>query len=275
MTKEPLVSVIIPNYNHQEYLNQRIDSILNQSFQDFEIILLDDKSTDNSLDILKSYAKHEKVSHLIINEKNSGSPFKQWFKGINLAKGKYIWIAESDDYSSPLFLEKTVKKLKSELRPDIVFVGTTNVNSANENIGNTTRIERKHNSLLSKNFFMKGKNLLFYFIPDYCIIRNVSSSIFKKEIIERIPKTILNFYVIGDFYFWTKLCLQKNSFMYLSEKLNFMRNHFNNVRNNKQLSRKKNNEFKKIHLRIFWDINSSLKIKFQILKFYILKMLFL
>ena len=69
MTKEPLVSVIIPNYNHQEYLKQRIDSILNQSFQDFEIILLDDKSTDISLDILKSYAKHEKVSHLIINEK--------------------------------------------------------------------------------------------------------------------------------------------------------------------------------------------------------------
>ena len=90
MTKEPLVSVIIPNYNHQEYLKQRIDSILNQSFQDFEIILLDDKSTDNSLDILKSYAKHEKVSHLIINEKNSGSPFKQWFKGINLAKGLLI-----------------------------------------------------------------------------------------------------------------------------------------------------------------------------------------
>ncbi|TAE04306.1 MAG: glycosyltransferase family 2 protein, partial [Bacteroidetes bacterium] len=90
--KNPLISVIVPNYNHAPYLLERIESILSQSFQDFELILLDDFSTDQSKEVLKKYQNHEKVSHLLLNEKNSGSTFKQWNKGISLAKGKYIWL---------------------------------------------------------------------------------------------------------------------------------------------------------------------------------------
>lgn len=101
-----LVSVIIPNYNHAAYLRQRIDSVLSQSFDDFELILLDDCSTDNSREVLESYWQHPKLSHLIYNETNSGSVFRQWQKGIDLAKGEFIWIAESDDYAHPQFLEK-------------------------------------------------------------------------------------------------------------------------------------------------------------------------
>ena len=75
-----IVSIIVPNYNHAPFLNQRLDSIFNQTFQDFEVILLDDASTDNSLSILEDYKEKfkSKVSHLIVNEKNSGSPFKQF-----------------------------------------------------------------------------------------------------------------------------------------------------------------------------------------------------
>ena len=73
----PNVSVIVPNYNHEQYLQQRIESIVNQTYQDFELILLDDFSTDNSRDILNLYRNHPKVSKIVFNEKNSGSPFKQ------------------------------------------------------------------------------------------------------------------------------------------------------------------------------------------------------
>ena len=64
----PLVSIIIPNYNHALYLKERLDSIFNQTFQDFEVILLDDCSTDTSREVLAEYAKKDKVSHCIFNE---------------------------------------------------------------------------------------------------------------------------------------------------------------------------------------------------------------
>ena len=90
----PKVSVIIPNYNHAQFLEQRVESVLNQTFQDFEIIFLDDASTDNSKEVFSKYSNHPKISHVIFNETNSGSPFKQWNKGFGLSTGEYIWIAE-------------------------------------------------------------------------------------------------------------------------------------------------------------------------------------
>ena len=110
----PTVSVIVPNYNHAAFLEQRIDSVLNQTFQDFEIILIDDCSTDDSVDFLNKFKNHPKVSHFILNEKNSGSPFGQWQRGIELAVGNYIWIAESDDFAEVDFLEKTVSVLNAK-----------------------------------------------------------------------------------------------------------------------------------------------------------------
>jgi glycosyltransferase involved in cell wall biosynthesis len=108
---KPLVSVIIPNYNHAAYLNERIDSVLNQTFRDFEVILLDDCSTDNSREIIESYRGHEKISQIEYNEVNSGSTFIQWKKGLDLAQGDWIWIAESDDVADELDCREALKKI--------------------------------------------------------------------------------------------------------------------------------------------------------------------
>ena len=110
MTK---VSVIIPNYNHSTYLKQRIDSVLNQSYQDFEVILLDDVSKDDSVSVLETYKDNPKVSHVLVNETNSGSPFGMWQKGFDLAKGDFIWIAESDDWADRKFLETLIPKFEN------------------------------------------------------------------------------------------------------------------------------------------------------------------
>ncbi|MDR1783951.1 MAG: glycosyltransferase, partial [Dysgonamonadaceae bacterium] len=98
------VSVILPNYNHARFLEQRIQSIVDQTFQEFELIILDDCSTDDSRGIIENYRDNPKVSQIIYNEQNSGSTFKQWIKGINAAKGEYIWLAESDDWAENDFL---------------------------------------------------------------------------------------------------------------------------------------------------------------------------
>jgi glycosyltransferase involved in cell wall biosynthesis len=108
--QNPKVSVIVPNYNHARFLRRRIDSILAQTFKDFELILLDDDSTDESLTILRDYAGEPGI-RLESNTVNSGSPFNQWNKGVRLARGRYIWIAESDDYADPRLLERLVRLL--------------------------------------------------------------------------------------------------------------------------------------------------------------------
>lgn len=132
----PKVSVVVPNYNYARYLPERIQSILNQTFQDFELILLDDASTDNSVDLLEHWRNHPKVSHIVVNERNSGSPFRQWQKGIELARGELIWIAEADDSAHPGFLAATVAALASHPRAAVCFTGCDNIDADGNPLNN-------------------------------------------------------------------------------------------------------------------------------------------
>lgn len=91
----PLVSVIVPNYNHARYLEQRLDTVFNQTYQKFEVIILDDKSTDNSLEVINRYKDNPHLSQIVVNEQNTGSPFKQWDKatilpGVTIGDGAVI-----------------------------------------------------------------------------------------------------------------------------------------------------------------------------------------
>ena len=113
----PLVSVIIPNYNYAHFIPQRIGTVLGQTYRDIELIILDDASTDNSREAIEKYRGEDRVKHIVFNTSNSGSTFKQWEKGFQLAQGEYIWIAECDDYSDPSFLEQLMKVLEKD--PDI------------------------------------------------------------------------------------------------------------------------------------------------------------
>ncbi len=104
----PKVSIILPNFNHEKYLIQRFDTILNQTFQDFELIILDDCSTDGSRNIIETYRNHPKVTKIIYNETNGGTSYKQWIKGVENANADLIWIAESDDWCENKFLESAL-----------------------------------------------------------------------------------------------------------------------------------------------------------------------
>ena len=112
---QPLISIIVPNFNHEKYLSLRLDSIYSQTYHNFEVILLDDASTDRSVDILTRYQKlYSHNTRLLINEKNSGGVFHQWTKGLHLAQGDIIWIAESDDWCSDNFLETLTPFFENE-----------------------------------------------------------------------------------------------------------------------------------------------------------------
>lgn len=105
----PRVSVVVPNYNYARILPERLKSIDNQTHPIFEVIVLDDSSTDFSDELIRQYAKaHPMRVRYLPNDSNSGSVFKQWRKGVDAARGDFVWIAEADDLADPEFLSSTI-----------------------------------------------------------------------------------------------------------------------------------------------------------------------
>ena len=104
------ISIIVPVYNVEKYLEKCIDSILNQSYQNLEIILIDDGSTDNSGSICDEYKKKDKRVQ-VIHQKNQGQSSAR-NAGLNIAKGSYIGFVDSDDYVEPDYLEQLLNNFK-------------------------------------------------------------------------------------------------------------------------------------------------------------------
>lgn len=225
-----MVSVIIPNYNHSSYLKNRIDSVLNQSFQNFEIIILDDYSSDNSREIIEKYRHHSKVSHIVFNTKNSGSTFSQWQKGIELCKGEWIWIAESDDVAESTFLETTLRSARENNEVVCSFCASREINSK----GEWLKIVDWANNISKRNW---NEDYIAYGVDEIktqfyykCIIPNASAAIFKKSAVDlNIFQKLNKKRFAGDWLFWVKL-MEKGNLSYSSKVLNNFRVHSNTTR---------------------------------------------
>jgi len=223
------VSVIIPSYNHAQYLAERIDSILNQTYTDFEIILLDDLSPDNTAEILEKYKTHPKVSHCIINEKNSGSTFFQWNKGMDLAKGDLIWIAESDDVADLHFLEKLVPQFDKNKNLVLAYAQSYKINST----GNITGTWKEQTDLIDpktfeNSFSINGLEYIDKYLMTQNTIPNASGVIFKKQSYIDVGRANPSLRFIGDWDIWFKIVSQGDIF-YCSECLNYFRYHSTSV----------------------------------------------
>lgn len=105
----PLVSVIVPNYNHARYLEQRLRTIFDQTYRHVELIVLDDASTDDSRAVIERLVEQSPFPvRTAFNDTGTGNPFRQWQRGLSMAQGALIWICESDDFADPRFLEHLV-----------------------------------------------------------------------------------------------------------------------------------------------------------------------
>lgn len=226
--KKPLVSVIIPNYNHKPYLKQRIDSILSQSFSNFEVIILDDNSSDNSQSLLLSYKDNPHVSHIILNTQNSGSPFAQWEKGIRLAKGKYIWIAESDDYASPDFLMATVREMEQHPEAQLCITGSYIVDGSNCPVYTD---EFDHWEEDGKAYVFPSDEYLVSRMLDQNTVYNASMVLFRKQnCLQGISPRYRTMHYCGDWLFWVEQ-IRKGAIIEIHQKLNYFRKHGNNTTN--------------------------------------------
>lgn len=229
--KTPLVSVIVPNYNYADYLPLRIRSVLNQSFRDMEVILLDDASSDHSMEVLQRYQQEDpRVSAVVRNEQNSGSPFRQWKKGMELARGTYIWIAESDDYADCSFLRKTVSLLEQYPAAAYCFTGSYVVDESGHVLDKDMDCwtkQQQQNPMGYKVF--PGKDYVARNLYWMNYVYNASGVLFRKQAFQLLTDDQwASMRYCGDWRFWIFMALQ-GDVIELYERLNYFRKHPDSV----------------------------------------------
>lgn len=214
------VSVIIPNYNHAPFLKTRINSVLNQSYKNIEVILLDDCSTDESRVILEKYKNNRKIKKVIFNDTNSGSTFKQWQLGLKYATGEYIWIAESDDYSETTFIEKMVKNISKNKNIGLSYCQSYEVNSHTDKI-EKIKISPSINEMST---IANGSSFLKKYMVDTNFIPNVSAVLFRKNYLKEYCCKGTSFKYAGDWVIYINILCESDIYIEY-EYLNYFRSH--------------------------------------------------
>lgn len=243
--KRPTVSVVVPNYNCSAYLEQRLNSITNQTIKPNEIIILDDASTDDSLSTINKLISGISIPHkLIKNSKNSGSPFIQWEKGLQEAKYDVVWIAEADDFATPDFLEKLLEYFKD---PDIVlaYSQTMTVDGSGNPIpgyfGKPLLADAMHESAPAlaytdsidpakwrKEYIEFGANEIINALGLQNTIPNASGTLVRRENALKAVKAALNYKNCGDWVYYIELAKQ-GDIAYNPAVLNYFRRHISST----------------------------------------------
>jgi glycosyltransferase involved in cell wall biosynthesis len=225
----PKVSVIVANYNHARFLPKRIESVLGQTFQDFELILLDDCSTDDSRSILSSYAGDPRVT-IEFNATNSGSTFKQWNKGVRLARGKYVWMAESDDYADEHMLEKLVSRLDEDPHSVLCYCRSWRVSADGELCGYwDSYLSYLDARKWTTDFSADGREECRRYLVQCNTVQSASSVLFRKEVYCQVGGADDKLVFCGDWKTWASMALTGGKISYIGEPLNYCRFHDRSV----------------------------------------------
>tara|TARA_Y100000389_G_scaffold168335_1_gene173942 strand:- start:6325 stop:7086 length:762 start_codon:yes stop_codon:yes gene_type:complete len=203
-----LVSIIIPYYKKKEYINKTVDSILSQTYKQFEIIIINDELTGESFDLLYKLKKKDNRIKIFNNQKNLGAGFSR-NKGINLSKGKYVAFIDSDDLWH-----------KDKLKLQIKFMLEKSYNFTH-----TSYYIIKDN--INHEIIRKSEDLDFKNLLNSCNI-GLSTVIASKKL---FTKDIFfsNFKTKEDYYLWLKICQQGEKCYYYHEPLTYWRSTHNSL----------------------------------------------
>lgn len=195
MNNSPLVSVIMAVHNNDEYLSQAIESILNQTYTNFEFIIIDDGSTDNTHNIIEKYKKKDPRIILLQNYNNEGLPFSL-NRGLDKAKGKYVARMDADDISVKNRLELQIDFLKKNKEIDFVGCDLEIIDNSGHPTGTIWRYKQIPEQISFETFFLSP-------IPHGAMV--AKTDIFKKESFRYNEKYL----VAQDYELWSRLILTK------------------------------------------------------------------
>ncbi|WP_165073527.1 glycosyltransferase [Paludisphaera rhizosphaerae] len=220
------VSVIVPNYRHAPFLEERLRSVFDQTVRPHEIIFLDDASPDDSVEVARRLAPLAPVPmRIVVNEKNSGSTFRQWLKGMELATGDLIWFAESDDSAHPRFLEKLIPEFHD---PEVVLaysqsalIGPRGERWASDFLGHTDDLNPGR---WRSRYKASGAEEAEVGLSQKNTIPNASAVLFRKPAQIDFAEELSGMRFAGDWLFYG-LILRGGKIAFVPESLNRYRRH--------------------------------------------------
>lgn len=218
------VAAIVPNFNHARFLEPRLDSIDAQSHPCDDIVLLDDASTDGSNLILEAWASRRNLA-VHFNRVNSGSPFKQWNKGVKLANSEYIWIAESDDCADASLLERLLIPLEADRRIGISYCQSLRIDATGAAVGDCRSWTDDLDVNRWKNDFVNGgRDECSRFFGYKSPIFNASAVVFRRSAFLDAGGVDETFLQSADWLLWIKMLLRVD-IAFTSAPLNSFRTH--------------------------------------------------
>jgi glycosyltransferase involved in cell wall biosynthesis len=226
--RSPRVSVVVPSYNHAPYLRRRLRSVLNQTYRDIEVIVLDDASTDQSAAIVGEFTGDGRL-RFFLNAANSGSPFKQWNKGVGLARGEYVWIAESDDYADERFLERLVGMLESNPSCGMACCESWYVYGEAPPTTRTNESHQPENGRWREDYVVDGATECAEHLIRCNTMPNASAVVFRRALYQRVGGADESMRLCADWLLWVTL-LTSSDLAHVGEPLNYYRCHTAAVR---------------------------------------------
>ena len=196
----PKISIIIPVYNSEKYLSECLDSIVNQTLKEIEIICVNDGSTDNSLSILKEYTSKDKRIK-IIDKENEGQGYARKC-GLDIANGKYILFCDSDDYYAELTAFEELYNYIENVKSDVVLFDFIQKNVIDKSIDYKTNYKYPKDVLLKKRWsnreifsYLDIDNLFIFYVTFWC-------KLYSKKFLD----------IYDDWYFPKKILYEDNPF---------------------------------------------------------------
>ena len=223
--KPKTISVIVPNYNHEKYLTERLSSIIGQTYKPYEIIFLDDASTDKSVEVARRILGGSGIKFSIIENNSNEGVFNRWIKGFQLAEGELVWTAEADDFCEQGFLEKVVPRFGDD-EVTLAYTQSQIVDEKSEKIdySYTSYTADLSQDKWNLDYCQSGALEINDGLAIKNTIPNASAVVMRKSALTGIEDTLHQFKICGDWFTYAYV-LRKGKVSFCHEALNYHRRH--------------------------------------------------
>jgi glycosyltransferase involved in cell wall biosynthesis len=230
------VSVVVPNYDYAHYLDARLTSIFGQTYPVYEIIVLDDASRDESVRVAQATAHAQgRQIRLVVAEENSGNVFCQWKRGLEMATGDYLWIAEADDLSDPRFLAEMIRRLAESEDASFAFCDSIAIDATGATMYDNYKgyYRTDGDTGLDEDGQFDAKDFLRRFLAVRNMVLNASAVVWRtqhlRDVFAALGDDAFAFTCAGDWRIYVESCRLGGRVHYAAATLNMHRRHDNSV----------------------------------------------